>query len=284
VGTLETTSRHTGTREKTQFVLLPYPTTVRYGINGRGFPSKAEENRELSNRVAEWLKNEAIHKLDSMVPTVLMGHLHIAGAGLSHTLYNITETDDVVFDTGPLIGPWQYIALGHIHKAQTIGGEKHIRYAGSLDRLHMDEREYETGVVRFDIGKNGLEGEPEVLPIEPTPMYQVEIVDPANELETLAERVPNCETALVHVTATYVPGGPSRDEIERKVRETFKRYTHLTWTRCESAANGTATRVTPTANYREAVRNYLATQLNNDPDSAELTKLAESFLTQEAAQ
>ena len=278
LGTLETAAG-----ERAQFALVPYPTTVRYGLPTEGFQSKADENRALNNGVANWL-NEAKGALDPKLPTVLTGHLHIAGAGLSHTLFHISEADDVVFDTGPLVGPWQYIALGHIHKAQELPGLPHVRYSGCLDRLHMDEREYETGVVFVELGPNGLVRDPEVLPLTRTPMHKLEIADPAAELPTLADRIENRETALVHVTATYVSGGPSRDEITRAIRSAFPRYTEIAWAKSEVAGSGASERMKLGADYRDTVRKFLARELKDDGDRDDLLKLAETFLTAGAAQ
>ena len=269
--------------ERAQFALVPYPTIVRYGLPTEGFQSKADENRALNTGVANWL-NEAKGALDPKLPTVLMGHLHIAGAGLSHTLFHISEADDVVFDTGPLVGPWQYIALGHIHKAQELPGLSHVRYSGCLDRLHMDKREYETGVVFVELGPNGLVRDPEVLPLTGTPMHKLEIADPSAELPTLADRIENRETALVHVTATYVPGGPSRDEITRAIRGAFPRYTEIAWAKSADAGSGASDRMKLGADYRDTVRKFLARELKDDGDRDDLLKLAETFLTTEAAQ
>jgi DNA repair protein SbcD/Mre11 len=276
LGALETA------KEKAQFALVPYPTTVRYGLPAEGFQSKAEENRSLNSGVANWLADTKV-KLDPKLPTVLMGHLHITSAGMSHKLFNLSEDHDVVFDTGPLLGPWQYIALGHIHKAQALPGLPHVRYSGSLNRLHMDEKEYETGVVLVELDANGLSREPEVLPLEPTPMYQLEIVDPKAELPGLAERIPNHDTALVHVSVTYVPRGPSRDEITRAIRNTFPRHIEIEWTKAETADNAKSDRIKPGADYRDTVRTYLHRELKDDGDRDQLLKLAEKLLLTEVA-
>lgn len=37
------------------------------------------------------------------------------------------------------ISPADYIALGHIHRAQCVGGTEHIRYCGSPIALSFDE-------------------------------------------------------------------------------------------------------------------------------------------------
>lgn len=267
-------------KEKVQFALVPYPTIQRYSIPTDGFLSKADEHRALNSAVASWLA-DVRGTLDTKAPAVLAAHLHVAGAGMSHNLFQLSEADDVIFDTGPLVGPWQYIALGHVHKAQAMPGLPHVRYSGSLDRLHMDERDYDTGVVLVEFDANGLRGEPQVLPLTPTAMHQLHITDPAAELPGLATRIADPETALVHVTATYMPGGPSRDTIVRAVREAFPRYTEIVWAKAEQAEAKKADRIAPGKDYRETVRSYLARELKDDGDRGTLLGLAERFLQPE---
>jgi exonuclease SbcD len=44
-----------------------------------------------------------------------------------------------------------YVALGHIHKAQRIGGKEHIRYSGSPIPMSFSEQHYKHQVVIFDL-------------------------------------------------------------------------------------------------------------------------------------
>ena len=89
-------------------------------------------------------------------PLIAMGHLHASGAEIS---------DDDTAER-PIIGgiesvkmnsfpsQLQYIALGHIHKAQAVGGSTHIRYAGSPLPLSFSEKQYQHQVITFSL-ENG---------------------------------------------------------------------------------------------------------------------------------
>jgi exonuclease SbcD len=280
VGTLETTAG-----EKAQFVLIPYPTTVRYGLPADQFLTKDQENRALHGRVVEWLA-EAKGKIDPKVPTVLVGHLHVTGAGLSHTLYQMTEQDDVVFDTGFRPSWVQFVALGHIHRQQALGGLRDVWYAGSLDRLHFDERDDEKGVVLVEVGPGGLVRDPAPIALAATPMHKVAISDPAGELDGLAGRLADPEAALVHVSACHLPGGPTRDEITRVVRGAFPRHTEIVWTKPEATADGgRSVGIKPAADYRATVREFLARPdvlPAADADRKALLELVETFFLPEA--
>ena len=63
---------------------------------------------------------------------------------------------------------------------------QHVRYPGSLDRLHFDERDDEKGVVLLDLSQSGLHTEPAWIPIAATPMLDVHIADTA-ELHVLEQ-------------------------------------------------------------------------------------------------
>jgi exonuclease SbcD len=277
VGVLETVAG-----EKVQFVLVPYPTTVRYGLPTDQFRTKDEEHRALNVRVVEWLA-EANRKTDPKIPTVLVGHLHVAGAGLPHSLHRITEQDDVVFDSGFRPNWVQYVALGHIHKQQALSGMRDVWYSGSLDRLSFHERDDDKGVVLVELGSTGLTRDPEPLPLAATPMYKLVISDPAAELPGLATRVPNPEAALVHVTVSHLPGGPTCDEITRAIRSTFPRHTKIDWIKPDGTSGVQSHGIKPAADYRATVREFLAREVpETDTDKKALLDLAENFFNAEA--
>ena len=57
-----------------------------------------------------------------------------------------------------------YTALGHIHKAQRVGGREHVRYAGSPLPMSFSEQHYHHQVVAFTL-KNGCLSDLEAVPI-----------------------------------------------------------------------------------------------------------------------
>ena len=112
------------------------------------------------------------NRFDPRLQTVLSAHVHVRGAELP-TLFRISEQEDVVFSDADLPTGFAYIALGHIHRAQYLGGQKHVRYSGSIERMDLGEKDDQKGVVLFDLGPEGLRGEPMVLPLEATPIYEI---------------------------------------------------------------------------------------------------------------
>jgi DNA repair protein SbcD/Mre11 len=273
--------------DRAQVVLVPYPTVSRYAEPGDEFRSRDEQSRVLQGRVAREIQVAGSHaEFDQTVPTILVAHLHVRGAEV-HSLYKLTERDDVVFDTGFLPTAWAYVGLGHIHKPHPLGGMPHVRYPGSLDRLDFAERADEKGVVLLDLGPAGLRGEPVWLPIAATPMHDIAITDVATELPALAGRYADRETAIVRVRVTHDAAGPSRHEITLELRRLFPRLAgNVEWTKPGPAADEAApSEFKPHADHRATIREFLAKnkKLDGDSDKEAVLALAERFLTPEAA-
>jgi len=262
--------------DRVQFVLVPYPFASRYDLPAAEYRSREEETGLLHARVAEWVQGVTARPgFDPKLPTVLAAHLHVRGAEI-HTLHRMTERDDVLFDFADLNPAWAYVALGHIHKPQALGGAPHVRYPGSLDRLDFGET-HEPGVLLVDIdGPNTVVHDP--LPIPATPFHTIKLDDPAAELPGLAEKYPDHATAIVRVTVAPPAGDTSRDEIARQLRRLFPRLHDLKWADA-ATPDATPGGFTPRQGFETTVREYLAEKLAADPDKDAVLALVESFLT-----
>ena len=72
------------------------------------------------------------------LPIIATGHLTTVGASSNESVREIYVGALEAFPTNAF-PPASYIALGHIHKPQTVGGLEHIRYSGSPLPLSFDE-------------------------------------------------------------------------------------------------------------------------------------------------
>src|SRR5262249_20076667 len=191
-----------------QFLLMPYPTPARYlsGEEAQRYGSVEEKNQRLKEALVRRLKAmQEAPSFDRRLPTVLGAHLQVRSVKLPN-LFRITEQDSILFEDGDLPEQPAYVALGHIHRGQAIRGQPHVRYCGTIERFDSGERRADKGVVLVELGPGGLRGEPQVLPLEATPIYPVEIRDPKVELPLLPERYPDAERALVNIEFTYTAG------------------------------------------------------------------------------
>ncbi len=91
------------------------------------------------------------------IPLILTGHLCVTGAEASDKQDNIYlgNVENIRADQFP--GVFGYVALGHIHRPQKIGGLKQVRYSGSLIPLSFSETKDEKSVTLVEFKKDKLE-------------------------------------------------------------------------------------------------------------------------------
>lgn len=104
--------------------------------------SSGEKQQLLLNAISDYYQQqyEAACALrgDRPLAIVASGHLTTVGASKSDAVREIYIGTLEAFPASHF-PPVDYIALGHIHRAQKIGGSEHIRYSGSPIALSFDE-------------------------------------------------------------------------------------------------------------------------------------------------
>lgn len=76
---------------------------------------------------------------DKGLPLLATGHLYAYGAETPEKQDNIYLGDTQNLRVEHLPALFDYVALGHIHRPQRIGGRNHVRYCGSLIPLSFSE-------------------------------------------------------------------------------------------------------------------------------------------------
>lgn len=99
---------------------------------------------------------QAVEKYrDGEVPILVTGHLYAKGAKASDKQDNIYvgNIENIAGNHFPKI--FEYVALGHIHRAQIVGEQQHVRYSGSLIPLSFSEIQDSkiVQILTFDIDK-----------------------------------------------------------------------------------------------------------------------------------
>jgi len=89
------------------------------------------------------------------VPLIATGHLTTVGASSNESVREIYVGSLDAFPTAAF-PPVDYVALGHIHKPQKVGGLEHIRYCGSPIPLGFDEARQQKEVLLVDLNSEGL--------------------------------------------------------------------------------------------------------------------------------
>ncbi len=99
---------------------------------------------------------EAANAVRRGLPLIVTGHLHMSGGAvseLSERRIVIGGEEAVSSDIFP--ASVAYVALGHLHKPQSISGQTIIRYAGSPFPMSVAEKDYQHSIVLIDVDKAG---------------------------------------------------------------------------------------------------------------------------------
>lgn len=124
-------------------VLCPVPfLRPRDIIASQAGHSGAQKQQRLMETITDYYQQQYQQACDMRgerpLPIIASGHLTTVGASKSDAVRDIYIG---TLDAFPAqnFPPADYIALGHIHRAQKIGGSEHIRYSGSPIALSFDE-------------------------------------------------------------------------------------------------------------------------------------------------
>ena len=250
-----------------QFLLMPYPTSARYLTDE---PSQKYAGLDEKNRHLMKAFTAKLHELrDSPsfspdLPAILAAHIGVRGSELP-TLFRLSEEEDVVFDAADLPTGFAYVALGHIHKPQFLG-MTHVRYSGSIEKMDLGEGRDEKVVVLFDIGPEGLQGEPWTLPLPSTPVYEVLIDDPTEEIPRLREQYPDAASHLVRIRCTYTAGRESREDVLRQLEEVFPRWYDRQITEASTLGPTLVVEQDKPRSFEETVRSYIDQELGDQQE------------------
>lgn len=105
---------------------------------------------------AQALQAEHLAQTGQRLPIVATGHLTTVGASRSESVREIYVGALEAFPTSAF-PPADYIALGHIHQPQKVGGLDHVRYSGSPIALSFDEARQVKQVLLVDLDAHGVQ-------------------------------------------------------------------------------------------------------------------------------
>lgn len=90
--------------------------------------------------------------VDTEVRNVLVTHQFVTGASRSDSEERSVGGSDNV--DGAVFAGFDYVALGHLHAPQSVGGE-HIRYAGSPLKYSLSESKQKKSLTVAELGRKG---------------------------------------------------------------------------------------------------------------------------------
>lgn len=89
--------------------------------------------------------------LDRSIPAVLLAHLSLEGASLGAEQSIMLGTEMVLAPSDIAADSFDYVALGHVHRHQSLGSRPPVVYAGSPERVDFGEARESKGYVLVDL-------------------------------------------------------------------------------------------------------------------------------------
>ena len=130
-------------------------------------------------------------------PIIAMGHLHTQQAETT----DLDKTERLIMGGVECISATafhpdiKYVALGHIHKAQKIGGKEHIRYSGSPLPMSFSEIHYKHQVIVFDLNQEISDLKAIEIPVS-VPLQRIPHQhQPLHEVISLLEQLPSADSS-----------------------------------------------------------------------------------------
>ena len=118
-----------------------------------------ETEIEKSERYRERLKSfyaDCVVCMPAELPKILMGHLFVQGGKITDSERNIQIGGATAIHASDFPDGVDYIALGHLHRPQTISGAPYpIRYSGSPIPLRFNETGYSKKVYLLELSDDG---------------------------------------------------------------------------------------------------------------------------------
>lgn len=120
-------------------------------------PGETAEAREarikqgIADHYARCAEVEQVWQLKNLgLPVLATGHLYAAGAAPSDSerTIHVGNLGQITADHFPAV--FDYVALGHLHRPQRVGGREHIRYSGSPIPLSFSEIDHPKEVLLLD--------------------------------------------------------------------------------------------------------------------------------------
>ena len=191
VGDKITTHRISTNNGDIQIVTLPWlnNSTLLTRPETEGL-SLGEINQLLLEKLQPIIEAE-IRRLDSNIPTVLLGHLMADRANLGAERF-LAVGKGFTIPVSFLIRPeFDYVALGHVHKHQNLNPANNppIIYPGSIDRVDFSEEKEDKGYVVINIDRGKTEWEFCPLPVRPFCTIKLDISQKKDPQEAILDAI-----------------------------------------------------------------------------------------------
>lgn len=212
-----------------QITGIPWPTRSQVHLSAENQNRTTAQCTELiSDALAEMIVKCA-EQLDPSLPAVLAGHLTVSSGIFSGSEKRaIYGTDPVLLPSQLAREPYDYVALGHLHRYQNLNPDNHpaVVYSGSIERIDFGERKEDKGFCMVTIHeKNNTTHE--FIKVTTRPFLQLDIMldDNSSHTEQILAELRKHSLADTVVKIVYTLPAHIKDKVD----------THVVHNACQAA-------------------------------------------------
>jgi exonuclease SbcD len=205
---------------------LPY-LMKGFSVAREDFQGKTMEQARLmlEEKYVGWIHDlaEEAEQANDDLPTILMGHFWVTGAGLSTWQAGYFTRDEPQVALSALTNQaFDYVALGHIHRHQDLnrGGYPAVVYSGSPDRIDFGEKDETKGFVLVHLARGATRYE--FVPVaESRAFLEIEVDADCDEpTEKIVSAIKRHSLRNAIVKLRYTIGADRQSLVrEREIRE-----------------------------------------------------------------
>lgn len=199
---------------------IPWPTRATLGFTETHSHSSLQDITQMISRAVSHIIEQEALKLDPAIPAVLAGHLTVSSGIFSGSEKRAIYGNDPIFLPSQLArSPYDYVALGHLHRYQNLNpqGYPALVYSGSLERIDFGERKDTKGFCLVTIpAKNAAFHE--FIPVQTRPFIQIDIeLSANNHTEQIVQELKKHTLDDAVIKIVYTVPAQVQDRVDHQV-------------------------------------------------------------------
>src|SRR5579872_956971 len=156
---------------------VPWPTRNTIAIADKHFDKSNAQLTEYISKAVAHIIGDFAQKIDPTIPAVLASHITVSTGIFSGSEKRaIYGNDPMLLPSQLALKPFDYVALGHLHRHQNLNesGYPAVVYSGSIERIDFGERKEEKGFCLVTIPEKE-KAVYEFIPVNTRPFIQIEV-------------------------------------------------------------------------------------------------------------
>ena len=169
---------------------IPWPTRNTIAIADKHIEKSTSQLTEYISRAVAHIISDYAQKIDPTIPAVLASHITVnTGIFSGSEKRAIYGNDPMLMPSQLALKPFDYVALGHLHRHQNLNasGYPAVVYSGSIERIDFGERKEEKGFCLVSIPEKD-KATYEFITVPTRPFIQIDV--------TLKSGIPQTEQIL----------------------------------------------------------------------------------------